>query len=224
MNKAISRLFMVGVVLFLALIVNLTWIMVVRADWYADRPENKQNLAKELRIERGDITGFDGSVIASSRRRSGYYQREYPQGTVAPQLVGYDSAQYGRSGLERQYNDELTGQTGALGLENWADWVLGRKPVGADVRADAGPGGAEGGSAGAQGKEGRDRGPRPEDGSVDRLRFGPHLRPGAPRRHVAAAQPGRGGSAAESADAGALRAGLVVQGRHIRVWYLETAR
>lgn len=154
MNKAISRLFVVGVVLFLALIVNLTWIMVVRADWYADRPENKQNLAKELRIERGDITGFDGSVIASSRRRSGYYQREYPQGTVAPQLVGYDSAQYGRSGLERQYNDELTGQTGALGLENWTDWVLGRKPVGADVRLTLVPAVQKAAQQGLRGKKG----------------------------------------------------------------------
>lgn len=134
MNKAVSRLFVISVVLFAALILNLTWIMAVRADWYAERPENRRAMAEELRIKRGVITGYDGSVIVSSRRRSGYYSREYPQGALAPQLIGYTSARYGRSGIEKQLNGELTGQTAALGLENWVDRLLGRRPVGADVK------------------------------------------------------------------------------------------
>ena len=134
MNKAISRLFVISVVLFAALILNLTWIMAVRADWYAERPENRRALAEELKIKRGVITGYDGSVIASSRRRSGYYAREYPQGALASQLVGYNSVRYGRSGIEKQLNGELTGQTAALGLENWVDRLLGRRPEGADVK------------------------------------------------------------------------------------------
>ena len=134
MNKAISRLFVISVVLFAALILNLTWIMAVRADWYAERPENRRALAEELKIKRGVITGYDGSVIVSSRRRSGYYSREYPQGALASQLVGYSSVRYGRSGIEKQLNGELTGQTAALGLENWVDRLLGRRPAGADVK------------------------------------------------------------------------------------------
>jgi penicillin-binding protein A len=133
-NKAISRLFVISVVLFAALILNLTWIMAVRADWYAERPENRRALAEELKIKRGVITGYDGSVIVSSRRHSGYYSREYPQGALASQLVGYSSARFGRSGIEKQLNGELTGQTGALGLENWVDRLLGRRPAGADVK------------------------------------------------------------------------------------------
>ncbi len=134
MNKAISRLFVISVVLFAALILNLTWIMAVRADWYAERPENRRALAEELKIKRGVITGYDGSVIVSSRRHSGYYSREYPQGALASQLVGYSSVRYGRSGIEKQLNGELTGQTAALGLENWVDRLLGRRPAGADVK------------------------------------------------------------------------------------------
>ena len=111
MNKAMSRVFIITVVLFVALIVNLTWIMVVRAQWFQDRPENKRSIAKEMKIKRGDILGFDGSVIAGTQRRSGYYYRDYPNGTIAPQLVGYDSVRYGRSGIEAQLNDELTGQS-----------------------------------------------------------------------------------------------------------------
>jgi peptidoglycan glycosyltransferase len=133
-NRAISRLFIVGVVLFVALVVNLTWIMVGRAQWYADRPENRLGISKEMKIRRGDILGFDGTTIAGSQRRSGYWYRDYPNGTIAPQLVGYDSVRYGRSGIEAELNDELTGQASDLGVQNWVDRILGRKPKGATVK------------------------------------------------------------------------------------------
>jgi len=134
MNKAVSKVFIVSAVLFVALVVNLTWIMVVRAQWFQDRPENKRSIAKEMKIKRGDIIGYDGSVIAGTERRSGYYYRDYPNGTLAPQLVGYDSIRYGRSGIEAQLNDELTGQSSDLGVQNWVDKLLGRRPKGADVK------------------------------------------------------------------------------------------
>ena len=134
MNKAISRIFIVGVILFVALIVNLTWIMAGRAQWFADRPENKRGIAKEMKIRRGEILAYDGSTIAGSVRRSGYYYRDYPQGTLAPQLIGYDSVRYGRNGIEEQLNDDLTGQSTDLGVQSWIDRLLGRKPKGASVR------------------------------------------------------------------------------------------
>jgi peptidoglycan glycosyltransferase len=89
---------------------------------------------QELRIKRGDILAFDDSVIAGSRRRSGFYERIYPQGTVAAQLVGYSSLRYGRSGLEQEFNAELTGQARGLNVGLWWDRILGRKPEGADVK------------------------------------------------------------------------------------------
>ncbi len=134
MNKAMSKVFIISVVLFVALIVNLTWLMTVRAQWFQDRPENKRSIAKEMKIKRGDILAYDGSVVAGTERRSGYYYRDYPNGTFAPQLLGYDSVRYGRSGIEAQLNDELTGQATDLGVQSWVDRVLGRRPKGADVK------------------------------------------------------------------------------------------
>jgi peptidoglycan glycosyltransferase len=134
MNRAMSKVFIITVVLFVALIVNLTWIMGVRAEWFQDRPENKRSIAKEMKIKRGDILGYDGSVIAGTERRSGYYYRYYPSGTLAPQLLGYDTVRYGRTGIEAQLNDELTGQASDLGVQNWVDKLLGRRPRGADVK------------------------------------------------------------------------------------------
>jgi peptidoglycan glycosyltransferase len=133
-NRAMSKVFIITAVLFVALVVNLTWIMVVRAQWFQDRPENHRGIAREMKIKRGDILGYDGSTIAGSLRRSGYYYRDYPQGTVAPQLIGYDSVRYGRSGIEAQLNDQLTGQSTDLGVQSWIDRLLGRKPKGASVQ------------------------------------------------------------------------------------------
>ena len=134
MNRAIARIFIVGVVLFVALIVNLTWIMVGRAQWYADRPENRLGIAKEMKIRRGDIVAYDGTTIVGSQRRSGYWYRTYPNGTIAPQLIGYDNVRYGRSGIEAQLNDVLTGQASDLGVQSWVDRILGRRPKGATVK------------------------------------------------------------------------------------------
>ena len=134
MNRAMSKVFIITAVLFVALVVNLTWIMVVRAQWFQDRPENKRGIAKEMKIRRGEILAYDGSTIAGSVRRSGYYYRDYPQGTVAPQLIGYSSVRYGRNGIEEQLNDELTGQSTDLGVQSWIDRLLGRKPKGASVQ------------------------------------------------------------------------------------------
>jgi len=79
-------------------------------------------------------------VIAGTQRRSGYYYRDYPNGTIAPQLLGYDSVQYGRTGIEAQLNDALTGQSSDLGVQNWVDKLLGRQPKGASVKLTIVPG------------------------------------------------------------------------------------
>ncbi len=134
MNRAMSKVFIIMAVLFVALVANLTWIMAVRADWFQHRPENKRSIAKEMKIKRGDIVAYDGSVIAGTERRSGYYYRDYPNGTIAPQLLGYDSVRYGRSGIEAQLNDDLTGQSSDLGVQNWVDKLLGRRPKGANLK------------------------------------------------------------------------------------------
>lgn len=133
MNRAIGRVFVVGVVLFVAIVVNLTWLQIIRAEHLAQQPENRRQLAEERRIKRGAILGFDGTVIARSVRRPGFYRRTYPQGSLAPQMVGYDSVRYGRTGIEAQMNDELLGKAPELGVQNWLDQLLGRRPQGADV-------------------------------------------------------------------------------------------
>ena len=132
MNRAIFRLFLVGVILMIALMANLAWIQVFHASALKAAPANHRLIAQQLRVKRGLILGFDGSTIAGDAHRSGFYSRTYPQGPVAPQIVGYDSTRYGQTGIERSMNAYLSGAN--VGTQGVIDRVLGRHSPGANVR------------------------------------------------------------------------------------------
>jgi peptidoglycan glycosyltransferase len=85
-----------------------------------------------LRVKRGLIQGFDGSTIAGDAQHSGFYSRTYSQGSLAPQIVGYDSVRYGLTGIESSMNAYLSGAD--LGTQGLIDRVLGRHSPGANVR------------------------------------------------------------------------------------------
>ncbi len=99
-------------VLFLALAVNLTYQSVVTSKAVADNNANPRKLQREYGIQRGNILAADGqTVLARSIPIEGVikYQREYPGGEAYAAVIGYDSPQFGRAGLESQYNDVLLG-------------------------------------------------------------------------------------------------------------------
>ena len=128
------RVFVVAAVLFVALVANLTYLQVIAAGSLEKKPQNHQAIAQELRVKRGQILAYDGTVIAGVIARSGYYYRTYPHGALAPHIVGYSSVRYGRSGIEASMNDYLVGEAGSLGARSWVDRLLGRRVRGATVR------------------------------------------------------------------------------------------
>ena len=214
MNRAMSKVFIITVVLFVALVVNLTWIMGVRAQWFQDRPENKRSIAEEQKIKRGEIRGYDGTVIAGVDRRSGLLLPRLPQRHHRPATRGLRLRAlraHRRRGpvqrrahgpVERPRRAELGGQAPRPAAE------------GGQPQAHAGPRRAEGRPAGAAGAEGRHRAARSQDGSPHRLGFGAHLRPREPRGPVGASQQGWQRAAPQPAHAGPVRARVVVQGGH----------
>ena len=167
-----------------------------------------------MKIKRGDILGYDGSVIAGTERRSGYYYRDYPNGTLAPQLLGYDTVRYGRSGIEAQLNDELTGQSTDLGVQNWVDKLLGRKPKGADVKLTLVPAVQKVAQQELQGQKGAIVVLDPKTGALIASASAPTYDPANLEDQLGRAQQGPVGAAAQPADPGPLRAGLGLQGRH----------
>jgi peptidoglycan glycosyltransferase len=139
-NKPISRLFAVALVMFGALLVSTSWWTVLRAEDLDDNTRNARETIRAEKIRRGAIYAADGSVIArSTRDDEGVYQRSYPQGKRFGHPVGYaySNPPLGQTEVERHRNDELTGAKGAL--TTTFDQLLGKRPEGDDVRTALDP-------------------------------------------------------------------------------------
>ncbi|MFM7068991.1 MAG: penicillin-binding transpeptidase domain-containing protein [Actinomycetes bacterium] len=118
MTRRIRSLGLVLLALYAALFVKLNWVQVVQSTPLNERPDNTRSLQRDFNRPRGDIVTADGTVIATSeaRRSALRYQRRYPQGELWAHTTGYFSFTLGSSGVERTYNDELSGRTPSLRL------------------------------------------------------------------------------------------------------------
>ena len=134
LGKRLTRTMIVFSLLFAALVANLTYIMIIRADYYQDLPGNNHTLIHEQQSERGTISTYDGEVLARSvLTDSGIYVREYPSGGLASHVVGYASMQYGTSGIENTYNDVLKGEASFSSWDDAIDSLSGAGTPGNDV-------------------------------------------------------------------------------------------
>jgi penicillin-binding protein A len=134
MDRPLRRLFIFFCVLFVALIAQLTYVQVVAAPDYNVHPANTLAVEEQMKVERGVIISADGVELAVNKEEGQYFWREYPQGGITSPWLGYNSLTYGRAGVERVYNEELSGQSGVLGVLSYWDTILGRQHRGADLK------------------------------------------------------------------------------------------
>ena len=141
MNRQIWRLFCVVLLLFGVLIGATSWWSVFRADSLEDNSANKRPLFEAQTIPRGLILARDGSTLAANRKvGSGEtlrYVREYPTGSLFAHTVGYSYVREGRTGSERKYNEELTGEVSEF--KSIVDQLSSKKREGDDLRTTLDP-------------------------------------------------------------------------------------
>jgi penicillin-binding protein A len=112
MNAPIYRLFAFFVVLFAVLIAFTSRWAVFGAKRLQENPRNARVVLEQQQIKRGVIRADDGAVLAGSVPLSeDRFGRRYPTGDLFGQPVGWDDVRLGRGGLEKYYNDQLTGAT-----------------------------------------------------------------------------------------------------------------
>jgi len=134
MERPLRRLFLFFTLLFVALLVMLTYVQVWAAPSLKTNPSNTRAIEEEMKIDRGTIFSADGVALAVNTKSGPYFLRRYPEGDITSPWLGYNSLQYGRAGVERAYNEDLTGQTGLLGVTNYLDTILNRAHRGADLK------------------------------------------------------------------------------------------
>jgi len=142
-NRAIGRVGTALTVLVLVLVAQLTYLQIVDADNLENDPRNVRSALRDANRPRGPIVTADGVVLARSvpvdDGTEFKYQREYPEGGLFSQVVGYQSFVFGNTGVEKTYNDALVGRDAELQIESLPDLLNGEEATGTVVlslRAD----------------------------------------------------------------------------------------
>ncbi|MSY44819.1 MAG: penicillin-binding protein 2, partial [Actinobacteria bacterium] len=124
-------------------VAQLTYLQIINAGHLANDPRNTRAALRDINRPRGPILSADGVVLArsvpSKDNTEFKYQREYPEGGLFAQVVGYQSFVFGNTGVESTYNDALVGREADLQLDNLSDLVSGSNGTGTVVlslRAD----------------------------------------------------------------------------------------
>jgi peptidoglycan glycosyltransferase len=119
MNKQVSQIGIAALVLLAALIVGTTYWQTWANAGLAERQDNDIRLVAQFTIKRGKIYASDGRTLLATnvkKRLSGQtlYFRRYPTGPLFSDIVGYSTQTRNQTGLERSYNDFLTGSNANL--------------------------------------------------------------------------------------------------------------
>jgi penicillin-binding protein A len=135
MNRALRRISLACLVMFVALLVNVNYLQGFEANSLTTKPGNIRAFDQQFQYQRGSITTSDGVTVAESRPVKGVYkyQRYYPDGSVYAPVTGYDSL-YGATGIENAENKYLAGTDPSLAVRNLIDLVTGKPQAGASVQ------------------------------------------------------------------------------------------
>lgn len=108
-GPAVVRVWLVILAAFAVIAAGAGYWQVAESADLVRRDDNPELIAAARQVVRGKIVDRDGTVLATSKRdKNGEPYRIYSTKAVAP-IVGYASRQYRTAGLERAYNDVLTG-------------------------------------------------------------------------------------------------------------------
>ena len=135
MNPGIRRVGAGMIVLFVALVGQLTYLQVWRAESLAEDPNNIRIFIRDISRPRGPILTADGEVVARSvdTGDSLKLQRLYPTESLFAHVAGYQSIVFGNTGVEAVYNNELVGRDVEIGIRNLGQVIRGVDPEGTAV-------------------------------------------------------------------------------------------
>lgn len=112
--------------------VGLSWWQVIDARTLASRQDNPQVIAARRSALRGAIFDARGQLLASSQVVDGISRRSYVD-TAFTHVIGYASLRFGTTGVERAWDDILTGRADPNPLTDVVNDILGRQAQPRDV-------------------------------------------------------------------------------------------
>ena len=132
MNANIRRLGMVFVVIFILITIDLVYWQVIDAGTLNAQPQNaSRQFDIAHHVLRGKIFDRNGVLLVGRYTLSNGYTYPYFTDPTLAQTIGYDSDQYGKSGLEASLDPYLSGKsTGTDWSQTFNSWI--HRPVKGD--------------------------------------------------------------------------------------------
>ncbi|MGH3718622.1 MAG: peptidoglycan D,D-transpeptidase FtsI family protein [Pseudonocardiaceae bacterium] len=140
MNTPLRRVALAVIGMIVLLLLNATYIQVVKADTYRTDSRNRRVLLDEYSRQRGQIIA-GGLPVANSVETGGQlrFLRTYLDGPLYAPVTGYYSLRYGSGGVENSMDSVLNGSDGRLFVRRLSDLVTGREPKGGSVELTINP-------------------------------------------------------------------------------------
>ena len=127
-DRSLRRLLGVLLLSFGVLMVQVSRVQVLDAAELRNNPDNARSILRDFNRSRGQILTSDGVVVAESESVFGSafdFQRHYPEGELYAHSAGYYSFNLGASGVEKAYNDSLSGRSAELRLSGLNEFLGG---------------------------------------------------------------------------------------------------
>ncbi len=139
MNKPIRTIAIFCLLLFVALMVNASYLQYYKAGALDDDPRNRRVIEASFSADRGAILVDSDPVAESEESDDRYdYQRLYPQPLKYAHLTGWFSI-FSQTGLELTQNDVLSGQDSLLFVTRLVDLLSNNTTKGGSVRLTIDP-------------------------------------------------------------------------------------
>lgn len=135
-RTSIRKLSLLFIALFIALSSGLVYWQVVVAQQVAKNIHNNRQCLADAAPIRGRIFDRKGRLLAYSTRSDKAvcgYVRRYVEPSLANLIGYYISPLFPATGIEKQYEDYLSGRRGLTLLDNTINQTLHRPPVGDDI-------------------------------------------------------------------------------------------
>ena len=134
MNKPIRTMAVFCMVLFMALLLNASYLQYLKADDLNDRNGNQRVMDAEFSRKRGAILVAGTPVAESVPSQDQFeYQRQYPLPLRFAHVTGFYSYTYGATGVESNQDDILSGSDERLFVDRIVDMASNTQPEGGSV-------------------------------------------------------------------------------------------
>ena len=134
MNRPIRGVAVAAMIMFAALLVNVSYLYVGQQGYLSERPENRRVTDARFAQDRGPIMVGNTPVAASKPVDDRYkFQRSYSNGKLYAPVTGFYSYLYRTSDLESSRSAELSGQDDSQFLQRLINMAAGSTVPGGTV-------------------------------------------------------------------------------------------